>query len=217
MTFPPLALDPSKPFAARLRIWAGSRGPALRKAVNFKEDLYAPGSSGWHAAGAARAPEKVGYGLWWQAKGDSLAPAAVNPLGNDLRVAIAEVETKHDCVLVPWDAGRTLERHVELMLRGTTRTATSRHLVGCAKDLILYIPGYGPAEKLPSWWKKDVGGAIKACGLVWGGGWTTFKDYPHAELKPANLPLPAKAALAELKKDYARYFKPFKIEMAAAA
>ena len=217
MTFPPLAFDPSKPFPARLRIWAGSRGPVLRWAVNFKEDRYAPGSSGWHAIGAQRAPEKVGYGPWWQAKVDSLAPAATNPLGNDLRVALADVEKKRGVVLVPWDAGRTLERHAELMLRGTTRTVTSRHLVGCAQDIVLYVPGYGPAEKEPAWWKKGVGGAIRACGLVWGGNWATFKDYPHAEMKQAALPKIAADALVALKADYARYFKPLKTELQQAA
>ena len=147
MTFPPLAIDRSKPYADRLRIWAGSRGPALRKAVGFKEDKYAPGSSGWHAIGAARGPEKLGYGLWWQAKVDSLAPEAINPLGNDLRVALAPIERARGCVLVPWDAGRVLERHVELLLRGTSWTITSRHLVGVALDIVLYVPGYGPSEK----------------------------------------------------------------------
>lgn len=206
IAFPPLVLDPSKLYAARLRKWGGSRGPALRKAVGFKEDIYAPGSSGWHAIGAARGPEKIGYGLWWHAKADSLAPEAINPIGNDLRVAMAEVEKKRAAIIVPWDAGRTLERHVELMLRGTTRTATSRHLVACAEDFVFYIPGYGPSDKLPDWWAKDVGGAIRACKLGWGGDWRTFKDYPHAELKAAQRSAVSKTALIDLRRDYERFF-----------
>lgn len=71
----------------------------------------------------------------------------------------------------------------------------SYHVWGLAVDFVP-INAAGafnwPDASDPVW--QNIGAAIKAQGLTWGGDWTGFQDMPHGELKLASL--------ASLKADY---------------
>lgn len=80
---------------------------------------------------------------------------------------------------------RTLERQLQLVASGASRTKNSRHLTGHAIDFAPIVAGkvrwdwplfnqMGPVFEQAG---KELGVA-----LVWGGRWRTFKDGPHVEL-----------------------------------
>lgn len=48
-----------------------------------------------------------------------------------------------------------------------------------AVDFAVLDGGKAVWDEAPFW---PLGALARECGLVWGGDWTTFKDYPHVEL-----------------------------------
>jgi peptidoglycan L-alanyl-D-glutamate endopeptidase CwlK len=80
---------------------------------------------------------------------------------------------------------RTLERQLQLVAAGASRTMNSRHLTGHAVDFAPIVgrqvrwdwPLFPPIAKA---FKQAA--AEKNVAIVWGGDWRTFKDAPHVEL-----------------------------------
>ena len=78
---------------------------------------------------------------------------------------------------------RSFERQEELVKNGYSKTMNSKHLIGRAVDFVVFVNGdwswdYKKYEKE----YNDYGNIAIKYGLVWGGNWLTFKDYPHAQL-----------------------------------
>ena len=48
------------------------------------------------------------------------------------------------------------------------------------KRIVWDIKADVDADKVPDY--AEAGAIAEKCGLVWGGNWQTFKDYPHLEL-----------------------------------
>lgn len=80
---------------------------------------------------------------------------------------------------------RSLDRQVQLVNEGASKTLNSRHLTGHAVDLMAWVDGRG------SWdWPhyRKIAQAMKEAAeeqgveLVWGGDWKKFPDGPHFQL-----------------------------------
>lgn len=83
------------------------------------------------------------------------------------------------------DGLRTLAEEKENLANGKTETLHSRHLVGCAVDVMAYIGGKGSWETC--FYEKIADAVFQAAAelgiaIVWGGNWKTLKDYGHFEL-----------------------------------
>ena len=88
----------------------------------------------------------------------------------------------HRIPIKPFETKRTLERQKKLYKDGASKTLKSKHLEGLACDFVVV-----DNKDKWSWDYKlyahyyDMFGAIavKKYGLVWGGNWENFRDYPH--------------------------------------
>ena len=80
---------------------------------------------------------------------------------------------------------RTMERQIQLKKAGASKTLNSRHLSGHAVDVVAYI-GKEVRWDWPLY--EQIATAFKQAAqeldvpIVWGGDWTSSKDYPHFEL-----------------------------------
>ena len=80
---------------------------------------------------------------------------------------------------------RTLERQLQLVASGASRTKNSRHLTGHAVDFAPIVAGkvrwdwplFPPIAKA-----FKAAAAEKGVAIVWGGDWPRFRDGPHIEL-----------------------------------
>ncbi len=89
---------------------------------------------------------------------------------------------------------RTLSEQEALYAQGRTtpgkivtraKPGQSAHNYGLAVDCVPMIAGK------PAWDSKHIawqhyGNIVRAVGLEWAGDWTTFKEYPHAQVKGFN-------------------------------
>lgn len=86
---------------------------------------------------------------------------------------------------------RTKERQKILVAEGKSQTMNSRHIQGCAVD-VMAIPG-GKASWEMSYYKQIAESFQKASDelaipIIWGGSWITLKDGPHFELDRRSYP-----------------------------
>jgi len=75
--------------------------------------------------------------------------------------------------------GRTKPGQIVTQIDGVTKKSNHNHKPARALDFAVLIGGkisWDPVEY------KPVGELAVAEGLIWGGNWKTFKDYPHLEL-----------------------------------
>lgn len=86
---------------------------------------------------------------------------------------------------------RTVEQEKANVAAGKSQTMDSRHLFGLAVDLGITINGVLTWD-VPSYTKlADIMLAAAAAlkiPIIWGGSWTTLKDYDHFELNRAFYP-----------------------------
>jgi len=102
-----------------------------------------------------------------------------------------------------FETGRTRERQEYIMKQRFTRTLQSKHLFSIADNILsLAVDFVYYDDKGWSWdYEKHkheyetLGMIGKKEGLVWGGNWDTFKDYPHLQLTQADIDI------------YNKYFK----------
>lgn len=100
-----------------------------------------------------------------------------------VRVVVAAHDT---CKFHVTDGVRTLERQKKLVAAGKSKTLKSRHLVGCAVDLVAVTDdgkvSYddGAMRVVASAMKKAAGDL--GIPIEWGGDWTSFVDTPHFQL-----------------------------------
>jgi hypothetical protein len=86
---------------------------------------------------------------------------------------------------------RSVAYQQELVRKGVSKATFSWHNVtdskgepmALAADIIQTKPDWNTSN--PFW--KAVGEAARAEGLVWGGDWTSLKDYPHVQMYPDAL------------------------------
>lgn len=100
----------------------------------------------------------------------------------------------------PYDAGiaylggvRTIEQQLELLAQGgKTQIKNSRHLHGLALDVLMYDEhgNYTHEPKYYLAFEKAVAYASELTGIpyLWGGTWTSIKDYAHYELPRDRYP-----------------------------
>ena len=103
----------------------------------------------------------------------------------DLQRVMSEAITNSPLDFGITEGLRTQARQKELFDSGKSRTMRSRHLIGHAVDIAIFIDGKA------NWDFKNyqlVADHIKAVAklndvsIVWGGDWETFRDGPHFEL-----------------------------------
>jgi len=78
--------------------------------------------------------------------------------------------------------GRTKPGQIVTQIDGVTKKSNHNYKPSRAIDVCVTVGGkavWTPAE----YW--DIGPLAEKHGLVWGGSWPHFKDYPHLELKGA--------------------------------
>ena len=95
---------------------------------------------------------------------------------------------------------RSLQRQMDLVKAGASRTLDSRHLTGHAIDVAALIGGQAtwdwPAfERIAAAFKAAA--ADLGIALVWGGDWQGFRDGPHFELHRKVYPAPLTQAHPE--------------------
>ena len=86
---------------------------------------------------------------------------------------------------------RTMEKQIELVRAGASRTTRSRHLTGHAIDVAAWVAGgvrwdWPLYEELSKAFKQAA--AELKVPIVWGGDWKSFKDGPHYELSRTEYP-----------------------------
>lgn len=74
------------------------------------------------------------------------------------------------------ELNRTLEQQREYVRIGVSKTMDSRHLDRLAADLILFRDGKLVTDTEAY---RPLGQKWTALGGIWGGSWTTFKDWDH--------------------------------------
>ena len=117
-------------------------------------------------------------------------------------IAVATLAlTRSEIDFVVTEGLRTLQRQMDLVKEGASRTLDSRHLTGHAIDVAALVGGQvtwdWPAfERIALAFKSAA--ADLGIALVWGGDWTGFRDGPHFELhrKPFPAPRPTAAGTA---------------------
>ena len=106
-------------------------------------------------------------------------------------VRVVEEASAHGAPFEVIEGRRSLERQVELVSEGHSRTMRSRHLTGHAVDLAVIIDGVARWD-WPSY--RMLAAVMKASArtlgvpLEWGGDWTSFKDGPHFQLPWSEYP-----------------------------
>ena len=93
--------------------------------------------------------------------------------------------TIHNFPFKIFETKRLVIRQEELFKQGYTKTMQSAHIIGCAFDLVLFINGQFSWEykKYNYWWESIIRFISLKYGLEAGGLWSTFKDYPHYQIK----------------------------------
>lgn len=100
-------------------------------------------------------------------------------------VAVIEHATQARLQFIVTEGLRTIERQRELKAAGASRTLNSKHLVGRAVDLAVWV-GNEPRWDWPLY--KQLSEEVKlsarvlGVAIIWGGAWPTFPDGPHFEL-----------------------------------
>ena len=111
----------------------------------------------------------------------------INLLVGPLKIIIPEINadiTKHNFPFAFFEGWRSPERQKELVAQGNSKTLDSPHLKGCAVDYVLLFNTWSWDYKNFSYWWESFGKFVSLkYDLEWGGNWTTFKDYPHFQLK----------------------------------
>lgn len=86
---------------------------------------------------------------------------------------------------------RTMEKQIELVRAGASRTTRSRHLTGHAIDIAAWVAGsvrwdWPLYEELSRAFKQAA--SELNVPIVWGGDWKSFRDGPHYELSRTEYP-----------------------------
>lgn len=188
--------------------WAASRGRQIRAYFGFANDPFAPNDP--------NIPPKLVPGAAWN-------NTKVLTLQLDFRERFAafldvveQLGASRDVEFIVWDAGRTLERHLNLYKRGrvpsldtkkqVTWTIASNHLWGCAIDLALRGKTLSATNKavsfdLPKWYERDVLPLARPFGLD-----SLYlkvgKDLPHFEVPVREQPESVRAWAKGLKADF---------------
>lgn len=182
--------------------WASDRGRQIRDFFQITVGTLAPFGP--------VSPKTLSADEWNRQKLASLHPAFRPRFEAFLRDAQA-IARANGRELLAWQTTRPVEKQLEYVRRGNSKTIASRHLFGLAVDLALrdaVTGGYdGPCEdcktkKWPDWYKRDVVAAAKRQRFVWGGDWKGFEDTPHFEVPEAEWPQNVKVAAAALRADF---------------
>lgn len=161
---------------------AGSSNKKVRTAVIEKTSKAAAAVTEKAAEAVAAVKKAINFMQWTQSqKLDSLRP----DFRSKVERVLARLKAKGYSPKIDF-GWRSVEFQQELLKKGTTKTSFSWHNVtdekgnpsALAADIIETKPNWN--TKNPFW--KDLGIAAKAEGLIWGGDWTSFKDYPHVQL-----------------------------------
>lgn len=104
-------------------------------------------------------------------------------------VRVVEAAAQHTRFHVT-EGVRSLKRQKQLLAEGKSRTLKSRHLVGCAVDLVA-VTDDGKVSYDDDRMRAVAAAMKRAAGelgipIEWGGDWTSFVDTPHFQL-PADL------------------------------
>ena len=97
--------------------------------------------------------------------------------GHDLLLTCTERTVEEQAAL--YAKGRTAPGGIVTQLDGTIRKSKHNAHPARAVDVAVVINGkvsWDPAQYAP------LGPLAERYGLIWGGTWDTFKDYPHLEL-----------------------------------
>lgn len=115
--------------------------------------------------------------------------ADLSELDNNFKVKVDSflIDCKNQGIdLLVFETYRTPERQNNLKKRGLSmlKGGNSKHQVGKAIDVVPIINGQPKwkGKGMSQLWYK-IGTIGKKHGLIWGGDWKRFKDYPHFELK----------------------------------
>lgn len=73
---------------------------------------------------------------------------------------------------------RSTAEQFKLVITGKSRSFTSKHLSGKAFDVD--VAGWSRDAIPPAFW-NIIGPYAESMGLIWGGRWSTFRDYGHFE------------------------------------
>lgn len=166
---------------------AGASKKSVRMAVTKKASELTTAVSEKASEVVAKVKEAINFMQWTQSqKLDSLRP--------DFRVKVERVlaKLKAKGYSPKIDFGwRSISYQQELVKKGASKTTFSWHNVtddrgnpsALAADIIETKPNWNTTN--PFW--KDLGIAAKSEGLVWGGDWKSFKDYPHVQMYPDTM------------------------------
>lgn len=113
----------------------------------------------------------------------------------DLILVVGRAICLSECDFSVVEGRRSLERQIELVGEGKSKTTKSRHLTGHAVDVVPWLHGrteweaWHLFERISKAFKQ----ASQELGIpiVWGGDWENFKDGPHFQLDWSSYPLPS--------------------------
>ncbi len=104
----------------------------------------------------------------------------------------AEMAEVDDFTFVVTEGVRSIDRQREMVAKGLSRTTNSRHLHGCAVDLMVMLGGHRPTWEVPAYHCLSdlVKSAAESVGvpIEWGGDWKSFFDGPHFQLPRDRYP-----------------------------
>lgn len=207
---------------------AGAGLDAMIRAVQKKVGAFVDGSPGpqtWAAIHQAvvgkkaadvpkkpEAPALAGEGKTADSRSEGNI-ATLHPRVRPFARALIEKAAAHDIIIKVTSAMRTFAEQDALFAQGRTkpgkivtnaRGGFSNHNFGIAIDITLFKGSTDPEKaKTPvfdSPLYKVIGALGTELGLEWGGNWTTIKDEPHFQLRPAwAAGMKEKDMLAELR------------------
>lgn len=106
--------------------------------------------------------------------------------GNDLLLTCTHRSVEEQQKL--YAQGRTTPGQIVTNVDGVTKLSNHNYTPARAVDVAVVVHGkvsWSPADYAP------LGELAKRYGLVWGGSWHSFKDYPHLELPADAATIPA--------------------------
>jgi len=110
-----------------------------------------------------------------------------------LKVIVSWISADLDYLKIPifvFETGRVIERQKYLKSKGWSTTLKSKHLIwphynklSRAVDFVVKINNrWSWNYKKHKVYYDKLGELYKIYGLIWGGDWKSFKDYPHGQL-----------------------------------
>lgn len=113
--------------------------------------------------------------------------ALEEPFRSAVRGILAEAMERRAYFVVT-ETVRDLARQEELFAQGKTRTLRSKHLEGKAVD-VAAVSSYEGGKVAAVTWDREhrswavLGELALKWGVMWGGTWQSFPDYPHLEVR----------------------------------